>query len=46
MRFGGAVAYRRILPFFLGLALGEFLLSAFWTAVGLLTGFPPPSVLP
>jgi hypothetical protein len=46
MTFGGAAAFRRALPFFLGLALGESLIAAFWILLGLATGTPGISVLP
>ncbi|MEK7477666.1 MAG: DUF6785 family protein [Candidatus Coatesbacteria bacterium] len=40
MGFGGAPAYRRILPFFIGLAIGECTISVILTVAGLLTGIP------
>ncbi len=40
MTFGGAPAYRRVLPFVLGLVLGESLAAALWILVGLATGIP------
>ena len=46
MTFGGASVYRRVLPLFLGLVVGESLIAAFWTIVGLLTGTPGIYVLP
>lgn len=46
MRFGGAQAYRRVLPFFLGLVLGEMLVTAVFTVVSLATGTPIPPPLP
>jgi len=46
MTFGGAAAYRRILPLFLGLVLGESLIAALWMLVGLVTGTPGIYVLP
>jgi hypothetical protein len=35
LRFGGADAYRRVVPFFVGLILGDFLLGAFWNLYGI-----------
>jgi hypothetical protein len=46
MTFGGAPVYRRVLPLFLGLVVGESLIAAFWALVGLLTGTPGIYVLP
>jgi hypothetical protein len=40
MTFGGAPAYRRFLPFFLGMVLGESVVLAAWCMLGLLTGTP------
>ena len=33
MRFGGIEIYRKILPFFLGLALGDIAMMVFWVAI-------------
>jgi len=38
MTFGGASAYRKVLPFFLGMVLGESIVLAFWCVLGLATG--------
>ncbi len=46
MTFGGAAAYRRVLPFFLGLALGESLVGAVFTLLSLATGVPNLEILP
>ena len=46
MTFGGAQVYRRVLPFFLGLVLGESVMAALWIILGLFTGTPGISVLP
>jgi hypothetical protein len=40
LRIGGLVAYRRALPFFLGLIVGECVAGSFWTLLGLATGLP------
>lgn len=37
LRFGGIHSYRRALPFFFGLILGEFLIGSLWGIGGLLT---------
>jgi len=46
MNFLGASTYRRFVPLFLGLAVGESLIAAFWAILGLVTGTPGISVLP
>jgi len=46
MTFGGAQAYRRALPLFLGLALGESVMAGFWMLVSLATGMPGIAILP
>jgi hypothetical protein len=38
LRYGGMRLYRRAMPFFLGLILGEFVTSSFWTIVGAVMG--------
>jgi len=38
LRYGGMSLYRRAMPFFLGLILGEFVTSSFWTIVGAASG--------
>lgn len=40
LRFGGMKAYRKAIPFFLGLVLGEFVMGSIWGILGLLTGMP------
>lgn len=37
---GGLRLYRRSLPFFLGLVLGDYVTGAVWSLVGVLTGLP------
>jgi len=37
LRAGGIRGYRRALPFFLGLVLGEFVMGSIWGGIGLLT---------
>lgn len=34
LRYGGMALYRRLLPFFLGLILGDFVVGAFWSIIG------------
>ncbi|HXG22955.1 MAG TPA: DUF6784 domain-containing protein, partial [Chthonomonadales bacterium] len=36
MRYGGLATYRRFLPFFLGLTLGDCVQGSFWGLVSLL----------
>jgi hypothetical protein len=38
LRYGGAHVYRRAVPFFLGLVLGQYTAAAFWFVVDLCTG--------
>jgi len=45
MTFGGAHVYRKILPFFLGMVLGESVVLAFWCVLGLATGTTSGSLL-
>jgi hypothetical protein len=40
MRFGGANLYRKVLPFFLGLVMGEYAIALFWIVVAWVTGHP------
>ena len=35
LKYGGQKAYRKALPFFLGLVLGDFVLASLWTIVGI-----------
>jgi len=44
--FPGTLAYRRWLPFFLGMVRGESLMGAFRILVGLITGTPGIFVMP
>ena len=46
MSFGGARVYRQVLPLFLGMALGECIMSVLWGVVGLLTGVPNINIVP
>ena len=38
LKYGGIHGYRRAVPLFLGLVLGDFVLGCIWTILGLLTG--------
>jgi len=38
VRYGGREVYRKAIPFFLGLALGQYSAAAFWFVVDLCTG--------
>jgi hypothetical protein len=40
LKFGGLPTYRRSLPFFLGLILGEITVGSLWTIVGIALGIP------
>jgi hypothetical protein len=46
MGAGGAAAYRRVLPFFLGMVLGEAMAAGFWLSVSLILGRPGLPILP
>ena len=35
MRYGGLAAYRRFLPFFLGLVLGDCVMGSVWALISL-----------
>lgn len=39
-RYGGAPAYRKALPFFVGLVLGEFTMGSLWGVYGAVAGTP------
>jgi len=40
LKYGGLKAYRRAIPFFLGLVLGEFIIGSLWTIVGVVFNVP------
>jgi len=46
MTFGGAAVYRKALPFFLGLVIGESVIAGLWIILGLITGIPGKAILP
>ena len=40
LRFSGMKGYRKALPFFLGLILGEIAVGSIWTIIGIVLGIP------
>lgn len=38
LRYGGLRAYKRALPFFIGLILGDYIIASLWTLVGIALG--------
>ena len=40
LRYGGAKAYKRAIPFFIGLVLGEFVVGCYWGIHGAVFGVP------
>lgn len=38
LRYGGPMVYKKVVPFFLGLVLGQYTAAAFWFVVDLCTG--------
>ncbi len=40
LRYGGLRLYRRAVPFFLGLTLGDYVIGALWSLVGVVGGMP------
>jgi len=46
LRYGGRKTYHRLLPFFIGLILGDYVAGAFWALFGLATGAQVYKVLP
>jgi len=40
VRYGGLATYRRLMPLFLGLVLGEFVIGSLWALLGVATGWP------
>lgn len=38
LKYGGVRAYRRAVPFFIGLILGEFIIGSLWSLIGLAFG--------
>ena len=40
LRYGGLKFYRKTVPFFLGLILGDYVLGATWALIGVIWGVP------
>ncbi|MDW8289915.1 MAG: DUF6784 domain-containing protein, partial [Armatimonadota bacterium] len=40
LRYGGLLLYRRTLPFFLGLVLGDYTMGAVWSLIGVVWDVP------
>ncbi len=40
LKYGGLATYRRVIPIFLGLILGEFIVGSIWTIVGIIFDIP------
>ncbi len=40
LRYGGGAAFRRSLPFFFGLMLGQFVIGSLWNILGIALGIP------
>jgi hypothetical protein len=38
--YGGVRTYRRVVPFFIGLILGEFVIGSLWSITGIVLGIP------
>jgi hypothetical protein len=46
IRYGGVKFYRRALPFFIGLLLGDFVIGSLWSIIGVLLDVPIYRVFP
>ena len=46
IRYAGMQSYRKAMPFFMGLILGEFVLGSFWNLYGCLRHLPMYNFLP
>ena len=46
LRYGGAKAYRKAVPLFVGLVLGEFVVGCLWDLHGIIAGIEPYSYWP
>jgi hypothetical protein len=40
IRFGGAAGYRRFMPLFMGLIVGDYLVGGVWCLLSIATGKP------
>jgi len=45
-RFGGNDAYQKLIPFFLGLVLGDVVMMLFWLAINVYTGLMTYNLMP
>ena len=46
LKYGGRNAYRKAMPFFLGLILGQFTVGSLWTILGMLFNIPTYGIWP
>lgn len=46
LRYGGLSTYRLLLPFFIGLILGDYVAGSFWAVYGTITGSQPYRIAP
>jgi len=46
LRYGGLRLYRRAVPFFLGLIIGEFVMAGFWNIFGIFRDVQTFSIFP
>ena len=46
LRYGGLGSYRRAVPFFLGVALGDYIVGFIWSILSILTNTPLYSFFP
>ena len=40
LRHGGVRSYRKVLPFFMGLVLGDFIVGCYWGLLSIIIGVP------
>jgi hypothetical protein len=40
LKYGGINSYRRSVPFFMGLILGDYLIGGFWNSLGVFMRIP------
>ena len=45
LRYGGLHSYRRAIPFFAGLILGDYIIGAFWSLIGITLQIPTYKIL-
>ncbi|MEI6512247.1 MAG: DUF6785 family protein [bacterium] len=46
LRIGGLNLYRQVMPFFLGLILGDYVMGAFWSLIGVIYHLPAYQIFP